>query len=104
MSDIRATKRITQEVVVGKQCDNCHKRETDEAKLDNWFHFVEGHGGWGNDNVDSIESYDVCSPQCFVELAKSKAIAISGYPDAEVADMPVQFLLGLFELLDGAKQ
>ena len=46
-------------VIVGCQCDVC-KKDIDGM----YFDFTTGHCDWGNDSVDSIKSFDVCSVKC----------------------------------------
>lgn len=99
MSDIIGEKTITKETIVGHTCDTCRKEERDyQVYKDNWFNFSEGHGGWGNDNIDSVNSYDVCSPECFLTKLTERVEWNDGYPDAEIADMPVAFCKRLLEL------
>ena len=46
-------------------CDICG------AKVDpsNYFHFYTHHHDWGNDSIDSLETFDACSPGCMIQFA-----------------------------------
>jgi len=35
----------------------------------NYFVITTSHHDWGNDSCDSVESFDVCSPECAEEMA-----------------------------------
>lgn len=46
-------------VVVGYQCDVCHNKIHDD-----YWHLRTGHTDWGNDSVESVRSFDLCSKDC----------------------------------------
>ena len=64
-----ATKEVKRiEVVKDKViCDGCYI-EINEAN--GYFHVRTHHNDWGNDSVDSLETYDFCCPECLYEFAK----------------------------------
>lgn len=43
-------------------CDCCGKEVENKSY---YWRVCTGHNDWGNDSVDSIESYDLCSDECF---------------------------------------
>ena len=45
-------------------CDCCGKEIDD---MSHYWHVCTGHHDWGNDSVDSIEQYDLCSDECLKE-------------------------------------
>ena len=76
-------KKVVKEVdeIAGEECtcDICNKTiysytfgkaKTPGATLEEvkYWHAYTGHYDWGNDSVDSIEHFDLCSPQCCKEL------------------------------------
>ena len=52
-------------------CDVCNSVIDDNGA---YWELTTGHNDWGNDSVDSIEYFDICSDAClkakFVEYAK----------------------------------
>src|SRR5947208_3258020 len=100
MSEIKEEKTVTKEIVVGWECDSCHKHTTDTKERDEkWLSFSEGHSGWGNDSIESVQYYHVCSAKCFIEMLPKRIKDVDGHRGAEVADMPVAFCKELLELL-----
>ena len=69
---------VEQEIVVGAACtcDACKKMiykkryYNDKCVLNGkhervqYYKVTTGHYDWGNDSVDSIENYTICSPEC----------------------------------------
>lgn len=60
-------------VDIAIKCDICGKiikEEIDKTptgaafKTKRYYYVRTGHDDWGNDSVDSIESFDVCSEEC----------------------------------------
>ena len=70
------THEVTEQVCVGETtyCDIC-KKEIDTNK--GYWEVITGHNDWGNDSIDSIESFDVCSENCLIDKFK-KYIKESG--------------------------
>ena len=74
-----------EKVTVGRKCDCCAKNILPDPnvsrgtiyKIYNYFHIVTSHSDWGNDSVDSFESYDACSPECAVCIATEYLIKAS---------------------------
>lgn len=69
---------VKKEVQTSCTCDVCGKtiwkskpRTTEVLVKRNpvyFFHVATGHYGWGNDSVDSIDSFDACSSNCLRDL------------------------------------
>lgn len=85
------TKVIKEEVTVKRICDNCEKEIVMSYitglgdKYYNYFHITTHHHDWGNDSIDSYESYDACCPACALEMAKKYLInAYSGHNTKEI--------------------
>lgn len=56
---------IIKETPVKVICDVCGN----EVNPKNWFRITTSHSDWGNDSIDSYESFDVCSDKCAVMFA-----------------------------------
>lgn len=84
MIEEQTEKRIVeQEIVVSVTCtcDVCkkkiyEKRYNDQRILSGkhertqYYKVTTWHNDWGNDSVDSIENYTICSPKCLDTLMK----------------------------------
>ena len=59
------THTVTEKVCIGETtyCDICGK-EIDTNK--GYWEVTTGHHDWGNDSIDSIEHFDVCSEDCIM--------------------------------------
>ena len=57
------THEVTEAVLVEETmyCDVCNKVIQDK---DVYWEVTTGHNDWGNDNIDSMECFDVCSETC----------------------------------------
>lgn len=76
VKEIKEVREVTEvkEKVIGfvKTCDVCGKviYDTREdvpmlgAHGQHWWELTTGHCDWGNDSIDSIEDFDLCSPDC----------------------------------------
>lgn len=69
------TKVVKEEVTAKRICDNCGKeiaisRKTGYGDEYNYFCITTHHHDWGNDSIDSYESYDACCPKCALEMAE----------------------------------
>src|SRR6056297_970601 len=92
--DIKQQKQVVklENVTVGHECDNCGKVINESRFPDEWHHFSSGHNEWGNDSCESVESYDVCSPECYIEkLTKVVETEMDDISNGEVDDMKIQF-------------
>lgn len=57
-------------------CDICKaviyekKYDTESSAGDpiQYYRVTTGHHDWGNDSVDSIDTYDICSPECMAVI------------------------------------
>ena len=81
LEKIKEMRSVTEvkETVVGEvlKCDICGKvifdsrNDTEQQKRTGmsrdqyWWGLTTGHSDWGNDSADSIESFDICSPDEF---------------------------------------
>jgi hypothetical protein len=102
MSEIRETRSVKQERTVGYKCDACEKQTTDLAQCSiEWYHFHEGHQGWGNDSGESYQEHDVCSLDCFITQLQDRLPDLLEYAGdgAKIADMPVAFAQKLLDRL-----
>ena len=85
--DIKYVKEM-KEVMVCKEgkliCDAC-KKEIDITKQNEiYYHVCSGHNEWGNDSVDSVESFDACSDGCLITLVKEWLKKWGGYNTAYI--------------------
>lgn len=99
MAKIEEEKTVVQKVQTGYRCDRCDKAATYQEARD-WVSFSHGHGAWGNDSCDSVEHFDLCSPQCYMEQLKLSADEVDGNNGAEVDDKPVGFVRALLKYLN----
>jgi predicted nucleic acid-binding Zn ribbon protein len=56
---------VTEVVCTELKCDICGK---DIPWHEKFYHASMGHTDWGNDSVDSIEDFDLCSDECLYEF------------------------------------
>jgi len=91
--EIKKQKRVTRvkNIIAGYKCDSCAKEINEERLPDEWHHFASGHNEWGNDSYESYESYDVCSPKCYVEKLTKVVGEMEDIYDGKVDDMEIQF-------------
>ena len=55
-------------------CDYCRKVILQKSMINTleygnsykWFHMITGHRDWGNDSIDSMETFDLCSRECLM--------------------------------------
>jgi hypothetical protein len=99
MSEIKEKKQVMEDVVIAYKCDVCGSFEKNYSIYrEMWLNFNEGHTAWGNDSVDSIQYYDVCSVNCFMKKLGEIVPSIKDYDGAEVAEMPIAFAAQLLAL------
>ena len=57
---------VTEQVLIKstRYCDVCGNKIDDDM---NYWDLQTGHNDWGNDSVDSIENFDICSERCLKE-------------------------------------
>jgi len=98
---IQSNKKVIKNITTACSCDGCGKVVKTNYLPDNWFHFNSNHCGWGNDSVDSIEEYDVCSAECFIKVLKNifkkNPGCILDYDSGEIAEMPIKFVKELIK-------
>ena len=51
-------------------CDICGKVIADANHEDYFYEVVTGHHDWGNDSVDSVKQFDICSDECLAKVFK----------------------------------
>lgn len=85
-------------VVVGYRCDRCDQ-EADNPT--DWATVSHHHSEWGNDSCDSHETFDLCSPKCYLEQLRSSVDSLEGYSrTGNVDDKPVGFVAALLAYLE----
>lgn len=91
--------KIEQEVTKYIECDVCEKRVKGKEPPEDWFHFSHSHQGWGNDSIDSLKYFDVCSVTCFTVQLRESIESVKNNTGGEVAEMPVPFAEKLLKAL-----
>lgn len=73
------THTVTEKILIKETmyCDVCS--EVINKQGQHW-EVTTGHHDWGNDSVDSIENFDICSPSCLREKL-NEYILRSGHND-----------------------
>lgn len=103
MSRITEQRTTQHQATVGHTCDVCGVTVMDTEPRD-WHHFMHQHGEWGNDSVDSIEYFDVCSVQCYADqLRRSIEKMKSKERTAEIDGKTLAFATALVSVLEGNK-
>lgn len=93
------TKVVKEAVTVKRICDNCGKEITVIRSIGtsdeyNYFCVTTHHHDWGNDSIDTYESYDACCPACALEMAEKYLInAYSGHNTKEIEIEHVRSLI-----------
>jgi hypothetical protein len=84
------------------KCDICQKEilSIKNNLPDGWLNFSHSHKDWGNDSIDSIEYFDVCSPECFIKQIRASLKEYECYDGAEVAHMDFPFAVKFIEYLE----
>lgn len=93
MSYIKEKKQVFQETTVGYKCDSCGA--ISDGSAFGWFHFSHRHHGWGNDSIDSVEYFDVCSVDCFAIQLEKSIQYFKGERTAYISEMPIEFAKNL---------
>lgn len=100
MIKTRTTEVLRIERVAEKYiCDNCKKEVSTNTLPNDWHEFTSGHDEWGNDSVDSIESYHVCSPACYFGVLAELARLNRNYKSFEANDIPLNFINSILRYL-----
>lgn len=102
----KETKEVKEQrqVIVAVICDNCGKEHKGSKMPKEWHSFYGSHHEWGNDSVDSVEDYMVCSPKCYKEKMTEAVNHFDGYDSAEIDGMAIQFAKNLVEFLNAQQQ
>lgn len=56
---------VDKRVCTKLKCDMCGK---DIPWHEKFYHTTMWHSDWGNDSVDSVEEFDLCSDECLYEF------------------------------------
>ena len=87
---IKETKMIHQVAPVGVKCDCCgattdygYQHITNQPL---WHHFASGHYDWDNDSCDSVETFDVCSVECYWKTVKTLLLELEDYKGTAYID------------------
>lgn len=91
-------KVVREEVTVKRICDNCGKEIaisyiTGLGNDHNYFRITTHHHDWGNDSIDSYESYDACCPKCALEMAEK--YLTNAYPGHNTKEIEIEHVRGL---------
>jgi len=97
------TKVVKEEVTVKRICDNCGKEiaishRTGYGNQYNYFCITTHHYDWGNDSIESYESYDACCPTCALELAEK--YLTKAYSGNNTKEIEIKHVCGLGEGTD----
>jgi len=87
------------EIVTAYVCDVCGKEHPGSELSEEWHEFSHSHGGWGNDSVDSYESFQVCSVICYAKQIRESVEEVGGYADARIDEMSVPFAKAVSEAI-----
>lgn len=92
------TKVVKEEVTVERICDNCGKKIAIShiTGLDNqynYFRITTHHHDWGNDSIDSYESYDACCPTCALEMTEK--YLSNAYKGCNTKEIEIEHVRGL---------
>lgn len=94
----KITKVVEEEITVKRICDNCGKElaishTTGFGNQYNYFRITTHHHDWGNDSIESYESYDACCPKCAVEMAEK--YLTNAYPGYNTKTIEIEHIRGL---------
>ncbi len=70
------TRTNIEKIPVGIICDYCKEeikpvRSFANSRVYNFFHICTSHQDWGNDSIDSVETFDACCPGCALKMAEA---------------------------------
>lgn len=108
MTQRRRAQTITEEVTYEFVCDSCGKTarvDPPRRSVDTpagWHSFSSSHSDWGNDSIDSFESYDVCSWGCYLRIVRREVEDYhvgAGAPSLVVDGRDFRFLTGMLTAL-----
>jgi hypothetical protein len=83
--------KVLKEVITGIKCDVCGKTHNCDTIPDEWHNISMHHNEWGNDSVDSWETFDVCSPKCYAVKFKECVKCYEHNYDGEIDGFEIQF-------------
>lgn len=67
-------------VVIGYECDICEKQELGKNYPDDWYYFSHQHSGWGNDDIESVKWFLVCSAKCYFKQLRESFDRLEAIP------------------------
>src|ERR1043165_16433 len=80
-------------------CDGCKKKVRDTDTQTGWSIHTHSHQGWGNDSIESIETFHSCSFRCFFSNLKKSYDDVSGHEGAKICiEMGDEFLKPVLEI------
>lgn len=91
MARISKIETVQKSVTISIKCDVCGKIHIGDSLPNNWHNVTNRHHHWGNDSIDSYESHDVCSVDCYKEKIKQIVLDYDGFTDAQIDDFEIQF-------------
>jgi len=84
-------------VSVGYKCDICGVTTDIVSLPDTWHELTHSHNGWGNDSCDSVETFHLCSPKCYIEQVKSSVKEVGNHQGAEIGEFTGEFIIELLK-------
>lgn len=103
--EIEEKKEITEMkyVKTGYKCDCCGKKYIGVKCPEDWHSFSSSHRAWGNDSIDSLSTFDVCSAKCYIKIIVTEIEHLHGETGAEINEMTISFAEKLVECFEGNK-
>ena len=93
--EIKEKKQVLREVTIAHKCDNCGLVVQGEDIPANW-HIFSSHS---NDNpyesIDTYESYEVCSPECYSIILSEIVQEMESVNNGVIDGMEIQFARNL---------
>ena len=98
--EIKEKKEITiiKYITTSIKCDVCGISHYGNDLPKYWHNISISHNEWGNDSIDSIEDFDVCSKECYIIKFKD---CVKNYEDrynAQIDGFSLQFARLLLKL------
>ena len=95
--EITKKKTVFENVTIGHKCDVCKKQHDGENYPNSWHYFNHSHESWGNDSIDSVEWFLVCSPECYFKQLKESLKEVGEYDEASIDNMGGDFVKELIK-------
>lgn len=94
MSTIYKHTKVTEvkKVKTATRCDFCGKEHIGDTEPKGWHQLMRRHDDWGNDSIDSNEHFDVCSPECYIQVIRASLAQMRSHKEtAEIDGMNYEF-------------